>query len=280
MKKYVKLTIFCLIYSVGFQLLIQPNGLAPGGFSGIAVILNSFLPILPTGTFLFLINIPVLLVGWVKFGTKFIASTFYCTALNSLFMNLIDMYMEPITDDPMLATFGGAAITAFALGSILKKGATTGGMDIVVKLIKSKNPFIKTNKIFLMADALVVLALGLTLGEWEMAMYSAICVYVVSKIMDVVLYGTDEAKFVYIISKKQKCVSKAIVYKLEIGATLLNGKGAYLGEEKEIIMCVVKKRMYPQLETLVTQTDPSAFMIVSSAMEVFGEGYKNYGDHI
>ncbi len=281
MKRYLKLTMYSILYAVGFQLFIVPNFLAPGGFSGVSVLLNHVIPKIPTGTFLLLMNIPILIVGFWKFGAKFTVSTCYCVVLTSVLMTLLEYFAKPIvSDDVFLGCVCGGAIVGFSLGKIFRHGATTGGMDIVVKLIRLKVPHLKTNQVFLIADSFVVAAMILLMGDVIRGLYSAICIVICTTIMDRALYGKDEATFVHIISDKPQEVADQLLYELQMGVTFIEGMGAYTQKEKKIIMCVAKKRDFYKVEAVVKKTDPKSFMIVSSAQEVFGEGYKQHTDSI
>ena len=281
MKRYLKLTLYSILYAVGFQLFIVPNFLAPGGFSGVSVLLNHIIPAIPTGTFLLLLNIPILIIGFWKFGVKFTITTCYCTVLTSVLMTLLEYFGKPIvSDDIFLGCVCGGALVGFSLGKIFRHGATTGGMDIIVKLIRLKVPHLKTNQVFLIADSFVVAAMILFMGDVIRGLYSAICIVISTTIMDRALYGKDEATFVHIISDKPQEVADQLLYELEMGVTFINGMGAYTKKEKKIIMCVAKKRDFHKVEAVVKRTDPKSFMIVSSAQEVFGEGYKQHEDSI
>lgn len=281
MKRYLKLTMYSILYAVGFQLFIVPNFLAPGGFSGVSVLLNHVIPVVPTGTFLLLMNIPILIVGLWKFGAKFTVSTCYCVVLTSGLMTLLEIFGKPIvSDDVFLGCVCGGAIVGFALGKIFRHGATTGGMDIVVKLIRLKVPHLKTNQVFLIADSFVVAAMILLMGDVVRGLYSAICIVISTTIMDRALYGKDEATFVHIISDKPQEVADQLLYELQMGVTFIEGMGAYTKKEKKIIMCVAKKRDFYKVEAVVKKTDPKSFMIVLSAQEVFGEGYKQHEDEV
>ena len=281
MKRYLKLTMYSILYAVGFQLFIVPNFLAPGGFSGVSVLLNHVIPKVPTGTFLLFMNIPILIIGLWKFGAKFTVSTCYCVVLTSGLMTLLEIFGKPIvSDDVFLGCVCGGAIVGFALGKIFRHGATTGGMDIVVKLIRLKVPHLKTNQVFLIADSFVVAAMILLMGDVVRGLYSAICIVISTTIMDRALYGKDEATFVHIISDKPQEVADQLLYELQMGVTFIEGMGAYTKKEKKIIMCVAKKRDFYKVETVVKKTDPKSFMIVSSAQEVFGEGYKQHEDAV
>ena len=281
MKRYLKLTLYGILYAVGFQLFIVPNFLAPGGFSGVSVLLNHVIPAIPTGTFILMLNIPILIIGFWKFGAKFTISTCYCVVLTSVLMTLLEYFAKPIvSDDIFLGCVCGGAIVGFSLGKIFRHGATTGGMDIVVKLIRLKVPHLKTNQVFLIADSFVVAAMILLMQDVVRGLYSAICIVISTTIMERALYGKDEATFVHIISDKPQEVADQLLYELQMGVTFIDGMGAYTKKDKKIIMCVAKKRDFYKVEAVVKKTDPKSFMIVSSAQEVYGEGYKQHEDSI
>ncbi|MBQ8040724.1 MAG: YitT family protein [Lachnospiraceae bacterium] len=281
MKRYLKLTLYGILYAVGFQLFIVPNFLALGGFSGVSVLLNHVIPAIPTGTFILMLNIPILIIGFWKFGAKFTISTCYCVVLTSVLMTLLEYFAKPIvSDDVFLGCVCGGAIVGFSLGKIFRHGATTGGMDIVVKLIRLKVPHLKTNQVFLIADSFVVAAMILLMHDVVRGLYSAICIVISTTIMERALYGKDEATFVHIISDKPQEVADQLLYELQMGVTFIDGMGAYTKKDKKIIMCVAKKRDFYKVEAVVKKTDPKSFMIVSSAQEVFGEGYKQHTDSI
>lgn len=281
MKRYLKLTLYGILYAVGFQLFIVPNFLAPGGFSGVSVLLNHVIPAIPTGTFILMLNIPILIIGFWKFGAKFTISTCYCVVLTSVLMTLLEYFAKPIvSDDIFLGCVCGGAIVGFSLGKIFRHGATTGGMDIVVKLIRLKVPHLKTNQVFLIADSFVVAAMILLMQDVVRGLYSAICIVISTTIMERALYGKDEATFVHIISDKPQEVADQLLYELQMGVTFIDGMGAYTKKDKKIIMCVAKKRDFYKVEAVVKKTDPKSFMIVSSAQEVYGEGYKQHEDSV
>ena len=275
------MTLYGILYAVGFQLFIVPNFLAPGGFSGVSVLLNHVIPAIPTGTFILMLNIPILIIGFWKFGAKFTISTCYCVVLTSVLMTILEYFAKPIvSDDIFLGCVCGGAIVGFSLGKIFRHGATTGGMDIVVKLIRLKVPHLKTNQVFLIADSFVVAAMILLMQDVVRGLYSAICIVISTTIMERALYGKDEATFVHIISDKPQEVADQLLYELQMGVTFIDGMGAYTKKDKKIIMCVAKKRDFYKLEAVVKKTDPKSFMIVYSAQEVFGEGYKQHEESI
>ncbi len=274
LKKYVIITAAAFVYAVGDSLFTDPNNMAPGGVTGISIILSRLLPV-STGTFIMLINIPILIFAVWKFGIAFTVSTIYAIALISSFTNVLSPY-GAATDDILLAALVGGTLTAVSIGVIFRAGATTGGTDIIVKALRLRFPHLKTGKIFFIADALVVTLSGIVFRDLNAALYAAISAICTSVVMDVVLYGRDEAKLLYIISSRAEEIAGRLLSDLDIGVTYIKGQGAYSGDNKRVIMCVVKKPVTPRAEEIVKQEDPHSFMIITSATEVFGEGYKSY----
>lgn len=273
-RDYLVITVSSFLYAVAVSLFLDPNSLAPGGVTGIAIILNRISG-LETGTWILLLNVPILLLGAWKFGGRFILSTIYCTVLLSLFTNLLSP-IGAVTSDPLLASIAGSALTALGMGWVFKAGATTGGMDIIIKVLRLKLPHLKTGFLFLVLDVTVVTASAFVFRNMDIALYAGITVFATSFLLDVVLYGRDGAKLIYIISDHSENITKRLLEELDIGVTYVQGTGAYSGKNKNVIMCVVKKRLAPKTEEIVKEEDPLAFMIVSSATEIYGEGYKSY----
>lgn len=271
---YMIITLASVVYAAAVSLFIDPNNLAPGGVTGIAILLNRAIP-LETGTLILLINIPIVLLGVWKFGVRFIISTFYAIAMTSLFTNLLAP-LGAATDDILLAALAGSVMIAVSIGTIFKRGATTGGTDIIIKCLRLKFPHMKTGGLFFITDVCIVSISGFVFRNIDSALYAGIAVVVTAVVLDIVLYGRDGAKLVYIISDCQERITDRLLADLDVGVTHLSGAGAYSGKEKKIIMCVVKKSLFPRVESIVKEEDPDAFMIVTSATEIFGEGYKSY----
>lgn len=271
---YVVITVFSLTYAVGISLFLDPNNLAPGGVSGVSIMLSRITPI-PTGTWILLINIPILALGLWKFGMKFLISTIYCTIVSSAFTNMLSGF-APLTTDKLLAAAAGGTVMAVSMGMILKAGATTGGVDIIVKILRLRYRHLKTGNLYLIMDAVVVTLSGIMFRNLETALYAAVAIFVSSVVMDTVLYGKDGAKMIYIISDRPKQITERLLADLDIGVTALQGEGAYSGKEKKVLMCVMRKPLAPKAQQIVKEEDPEAFMIVSDATEIFGEGYKSY----
>lgn len=272
--KVIKVILATCLYSAGVALFLDPNNLAPGGVTGVSILLNRLIHI-ETGTLILVLNIPLLLIAWKKFGLRFVAGTLSALVLISLFTNIFEKF-EPITTDMLLAAVAGGICIAVGLGMVLKSGLTTGGTDIVVRLLRLKHPHMKTGSLFLIVDLIVISGSLFVFRDFEKAMYAVIALMITSWVLDLVLYGKDEAKLIYIISDEPDRIAKQFMEELDMGVTYLEGTGAYTDKKKKIIMCVVKKRIAPKVEEVVKLVDPNAFMIITSASEIFGEGYKSY----
>lgn len=262
-----------MIYAVAISLFLDPNNIAPGGVTGISILVNRFTAI-PTGTMNLLINIPIVLLGLWKFGWRFICSTMYVLALITVFINALASY-GAMTDDLLIAAVIGGALIGAALALVFMAGATTGGIDIIVKVVRTKRKHIKTNILFLLFDSMVILASWIVFRDLTVAFYAGIAVVTDSVVMDKILYGSDEAKLTYIVSAKPAQMKQRLFDELDTTATVITARGAYTNAPKELLMIVTRKQIYPKLEEIVKDEDPTAFMIVSSASEIFGEGYKD-----
>lgn len=273
-KKYLVITIAAVLFGAGISLFIDPNNLAPGGVSGLSIILSRLVPI-ETGTLFLLLNIPIIVLGIWKFGWKFILSTLYAIFVSSTATNAFQK-MEPLTKEPLLGALFGGVLVAIGLGYVLRSGATTGGTDIIVKCLKLKKPHLKTGTIFLVIDSIIIGLGGIVFGNIDTVLYSVVSAVATSQMLDLVLYGKDGAKMIYIISNAPTIITERILKELDVGVTYLSGTGAYKKEEKQVIFCVVRKQNAYKVEEIVKQEDASAFMIISSAAEIYGEGYKSY----
>ncbi len=270
---YLVITLAAFLYAAAISLFLDPNSLAPGGVTGISILLNRTVGF-PTGTWILLLNIPILLLGTWKFGARFIVSTLYCTVAISFFTNLLSP-VGALTEDPLLAALAGGILIALALGWTFKAGATTGGMDIIVKVIRLKVPHLKTGFLFLVLDIVVVSLSALLFRDVDRALYAGLVVYITSHVLDLVLYGRDGAKMIYVITDRSQEIAGRILRDLNIGVTYIRGEGAYSKKDKRVILCVLRKQLFPRAEEIVKEEDPSAFLIVSSATEIYGEGYKD-----
>lgn len=272
-KNCVILTAAALIYAVAISLFLDPNDIAPGGVTGIAILVNRFVQI-PTGTINLLINVPIVALGLWKFGWRFICSTMYALFMITVFMNLLSPF-GAVTGDLLIAAVLGGALIGVALAFVFKSGATTGGADIIIKVLRIRWKHIKTNVLFLIFDSMVIIASWIVFRDLTVAFYAGIAVVVDSVVMDKILYGSDEAKLFFIISSEPAKMKQRIMGELDITTTIIPAIGAYTGGKKEMLMVVTRKQMTPKLEEIVKDEDRGAFMIIASANEIYGEGYKD-----
>ncbi len=274
--KYLGITIGSFLFSFSISVFLTPNNLAPGGISGLSIIINHITG-WSVGLLSFIFNLPLLLLGAYKLGTKFLASTIYAITICSIFIDLTSN-IESVTNDPILALVFGGCLCAIGLGIIFRSGATSGGTDIVVRLLRLKYPHISSGILFTATDIVIVTLSAFVFNDVEIAMYAGICVVLMGIIMDKVLYGLDGAKLVFIISNSNTDITDKLLLELEIGVTYIAGEGAYTNTEKQIIMCAMKKQHLPKVQSYVKEIDPLAFMIVSSATEILGEGFKSHSN--
>lgn len=279
LSRYMVITLAALLYAAGIAFFLNPNQLAPGGVSGIAIILKRVFPFLPgVGMLILLMNIPIMILGAWKFGKRFICSTIYSLLVSSIFIDILPALtgIDSATDNMMLAAVVGGALFGAAMGVMFRMETTTGGLDVIVKIVRQKKPHMKTGQIYMLLDIVVLAASAIAFHNIEVALFATIAIYVSTVVMDRVIYGGDQATLVYIISSKRKTIAERMMKELDVGVTMMQGMGAYSNTSTEIIMCVMRKQNLIKVRNILKEVDPSAFMIVSSANEVFGEGFKSH----
>lgn len=277
--KYIIIVLGAAIGAIGFQLFMFPNSIVSGGLTGIAQIINR-LTGLPVGVLSIVMNVPLFIIAWRQFGNQFIIDSFIGTALFSVFIDLSSMLNIVATNDPMLGSIVGGVIKGVGLGAIYYVGATTGGVDIVARILRRKYPYINFGTFILILDAVVISAYALIFHIVESAMYSLICMFVVSKAIDLVLYGLDNSSVVYIVSHQTDVIVQEITSgNLHRGVTLLHAEGAYTHEERQVIMCVIKRPQIAEIRRLVRTIDDKAFLVVTDAKNVFGNGFDSINDN-
>ena len=273
LKNLLFIAIGSLIYAVGISSFLDPNQLAPGGITGIVVILNRLVHI-ETGTLYLLLNVPLVVLGIWKFGLRFMAKTAFAILLVSAFTNLLAPF-GALTADLLMAGAVGGILIAVGIGLIFKAGATTGGTDIIIKLLRIRFRHLKTGFLFLCTDVIIVSVSGLVFQDLNLIFYALATVIISGKALDYVLYGGDEAHMIYIVSDLSHKIGSRLMRELDVGATYLNGRGGWKETEKLVLLTVVPKRLGPQVEEIVKAEDPAAFLIVTSASEIYGAGYKD-----
>lgn len=275
--KYLVIVLGTALYAVGFQFFLYPNAIVVGGVSGIAMIIN-MLSGLPVGVLTIIMNIPLFILAWKYFGSDFIVGSLVGMLLSSVFVDLLAMTNYAPTNDMLLACFIGGAIKGVGLGIVYYVGATTGGIDIVAKFARRKFPYINFGTLVLVMDCVIIVVFAAVFKKVESAMYAVIAMFITSKAIDLVLYGIDNSNVCYIISNKSEQVVQAITDQLHRGVTILDGQGAYSKENKQVLLCVVKRPQISEIRKMIRSIDENAFFIVTDAKNVYGRGFGDIAD--
>ena len=258
--------------AVSFTNFFVPNGIAPGGVTGIATVV-SHLTGWPVGVLSFVINLPLFLMGYRAVGRRFVVRSFVSMVALSAFIDLLPD--KALTMDPMLASIFGGILLGVGLGFVLRAGATTGGTDLAAQMVHNRFTFLSVGTFLLMIDCMVVLLAGVVF-DIQAAMVALIALYISTKVMDMVLKGWNTEQQMMIISDEIAEIARRICTEMERGATILEATGAYTGEKRGMLYCVVTRAEIMQVKEIVAQTDPRAFVTVSDAYEVMGEGFKQF----
>ena len=273
---YFWITVGSILYAIGFDWFYTPNLIGYGGITGVGQVVNAFIPAIPIGMFVLVINIPLFILGWKFIGGHLLVTSLYSMVVSSVAVDAFALIIDFQPMDQMLAAVCGGALIGLSLGIIFAKGATTGGTDLIARLVKLKLPWISMGNMLLVIDTAVVVLVALAFGNLTTALYGFIAQVVCAYVTDMVLYGLDTAKVAYIISEKAHEISDSIVGQMDRGVTVLPGKGAYSGENKLVLMCAFKQKEIVNLKEIIFEIDPKAFIIVCDAHEVTGNGFKTY----
>ena len=273
---YFMITLASAIYAVGFNWFYVPNDIAFGGITGVGQIINAILPWAPIGTVVIILNIPLFILGWRLLGGHLLLSSLYAMAVSSVFIDIVNSIWTFEAMDSMLACVFGGVLMGASLGMVFQQGATTGGTDLIARLLKLKITWLPMGKLLIATDMVVIVASAIAFGSVYSALYGVVALYIAGIVMDRMLYGLDSAKVAYIISDRFKEIADALVNDLDRGVTILQGQGAYSGAEKKVLMCAFKQRQIVSIKKMVKELDPSAFIIVCDAHEVLGDGFREY----
>lgn len=273
---YFMITLASAIYAVGFNWFYVPNDIAFGGITGVGQIINAILPWAPIGTVVIILNIPLFILGWRLLGGHLLLSSLYAMAVSSVFIDIINSIWTFEAMDSMLACVFGGVFMGASLGMVFQQGATTGGTDLIARLLKLKITWLPMGKLLIATDMVVIVASAIAFGSVYSALYGVVALYIAGIVMDRMLYGLDSAKVAYIISDRFKEIADVLVNDLDRGVTILQGQGGYSGAEKKVLMCAFKQRQIVSIKKMVKELDPSAFIIVCDAHEVLGDGFREY----
>lgn len=265
-----------LLFSLAFSAFFEVNQVGMAGMTGLGQVLNVFLPQISVGVIVFVLNVPVFLVGWRLLGFHLLASSLFSMFVTSAAMDIFTRMGNFSSMDPMLASLCGGALMGLGLGMVFSQGATTGGTDIIGRLLKLKFPWLPLGKLVLAPDLAALVLVAIAFGRLEAALYGAVAMFVSSQVTDTVLYGLDSSKVAYIISDRWQEIARTLMDRQGRGVTILQGEGGYTGDEKRVLLVAFKQREIVDIKRQVHELDEGAFLIVCDARDVLGEGFGEY----
>ena len=275
LKEYGLITVSSLIYALCFNWFFRSNNIAFGGFTGISQVINALIPALPVGVLTIVMNIPLFILGIKKMGIGILFSSLYAMASSSVMVDAMNSMVQFEAMDPLLASIYGGVLLGLSLGLMLLVNATTGGTELLARLLKFRFRHMSMGKLCLGIDLTVIATYALVFKNLNNALYGIIALYISTIVMDMVIYGSRTAELAYIISDRSAEIVKRLL-DLEMGVTVLEGKGAYTGNDKQVILIAFKRHRVALVKSLVMEIDPFAFVIVTQAHEVLGEGFDIY----
>jgi uncharacterized membrane-anchored protein YitT (DUF2179 family) len=268
----IYLTLGCATMAIGTAVFLLPNQLSTGGFTGIATIFY-YLFHFSMGTVILALNIPFFILAFFKIGKKLVIKSIIGTSLLSLFIDLFEK-IPTLTNDILLACIYGGIFIGFGLALVLKANASTGGTDLITYIARAYKPYMKTSSIIVVVDVIIIGLNVIFFKKVEIGLYSAISIYLMGKMIDIVFEGINFTKMVYIISQKYEEISKEIDKQLQRGSTGIYAKGMYTNTDKMMLMCVGARNEVARMKQIATQIDSKAFIIISNARETWGKGFK------
>lgn len=275
---FLKIVVGCALFGLGFNLFLAPNGLNAGGISGLSMVLVRLLGFGSIGAITAIINLPLFAIGGMKIGRNFFLSSLLGMILLSVFIDAFSVLPVPETEILVAALYGGA-ICGFGLGLVFSIGGSTGGSDIIVRLLKLRYQNVPIGMINTVFDLAVAVLTGIVFKDVNRALYSGVSIFIAGRVIDAVVYRFDYSKVAIIISKDYEKIAQRIGSELHRGATFLDGQGVYSGKDMKVIISAVKKQQISELKQLVVDVDPDAFIIVQEAHQVLGDGFARYSKY-
>ena len=266
------------LFAAGFSLFLQPNDLNSGGISGLAMVLVELLGFGSVGSLSIVVNLPLFVLGGLKIGKKFFTGSLIGMLFSSVLIDVFALVPMPPTE-PLIGALYGGVICGFGLGVVFVCGSSTGGSDILARLLKLKYRNVPIGQITMAFDAFVVILTGLVFLDVSKALYTGVTVFITGKMIDAVVYRFDYSKVALIISREHTAIARAIGDRLDRGATLLHAEGSYTHNQTMVVLTAVKKQQITELKELVMAIDPEAFVIVQEAHQVLGDGFSRYSQN-
>ena len=277
--RYLRITVGCLIYAIAFDWCYAPTNISYGGFTGVAQIIYYFFHFPTVGISVFLMNLPLYILGWKLLGNGMLVSGLYGMTVSSAMIDLLAACFRFQAPEPLLACIYGGLLLGIGLGLIIGGGASTGGTDLLARLLKVRFPWLQMGVLLMGADLVVICSTAVVFHDINNALYGLIGLYISTVVMDTILYGLDRSKVAYIICTCPEKFIKAIDDRMGRGATILHGASGITGRERDILMCAFKQRQVVALKQLAKELDPEAFIIVCDAHDVLGNGFHFYQDN-
>ena len=271
----LKTAMGCALFALGFDLFLLPGGMNAGGLSGLAMVFVHVIGFGSVGVITAILNVPLFITAGMKIGKKFFVGSFIGMAFSSVFIDLFAKIPVPAVE-PLLGALYGGLICGAGLGFVFAAGVSTGGSDIIVRLLKLKYRHVPIGVISMCFDAAVAVLTGIVYQDINSALYTGIAIFISGKIIDMVVYSFDYSEVALIITKEYDQVAQTISDKLERGATFLHGEGTYSRKDTKVVLTAVKKQQLAELKELVVAIDPEAFIIVQEAHQVLGDGFIRY----
>lgn len=271
---YVQIVLGCVVGAMAYPMFLIPNSIASGGVTGIAMIVNHLTEV-RVGLLSLLMNIPLFAVGYRFMGRVFAFRSLVATLLFSILIDILPL--PAVTNDPLLGCVFGGALLGAGLGLILRGGATTGGSDMVARMVHKYFQHISVGAFLMFIDFCVVAAAGFLI-QVEYALYALISIFLASRLIDVVMDGFSKQKACYIISQKHESLRKSLIDNMDRGVTVMRAEGGYSREERPVLLCIVSAQEMGQLKTIVRQADERAFLFITDAYEVLGEGFSKLAE--
>ncbi len=275
---YLIITMGSALMAFSVNFFLEPHHIVPGGVTGIAMMLNFAFEQIPIGATILVLNVPLFALSWRFAGHRFLIYTIYGTLASSVFIDLT-AHLPHSDVEPLLAAIFGGLVMGGGLGLVFTRGATTGGSDVAARLLKLVFPHMQMGKLMLAVDICIIGLSGFVFGDIKSVLYATVTLYVMTTTTDAILYGLDTARVAYVISDHVKGVVDVVTKELDRGATLLHGEGGYTGDPKKVVLCAIKRNQIAQLKEVVKEVDPDAFIILTEAHEVLGEGFRDYDKH-
>ena len=263
------------VFAVGFDFFLAPNDLNPGGISGLAMVAVELLGFGSVGGLSILINLPLFVLGGMKIGKKFFLGSLLGMMFSSVLIDVLAGIPFPVTE-PLIGALYGGVVCGLGLGVVFVSGTSTGGSDILVRLLKLKYRNVPIGQISMSFDAVVVLLTGLVFQDVTKALYTGVAVFICGKVIDAVVYRFDYSNVALIITKEYEEIARQIGIRLDRGATFLHAEGSYSGTQTKVVLAAIKKQQLAELKELCVQIDPDAFIVVQEAHQVLGAGFSRY----